>query len=56
MIHQAADLMKLNWAHLDHSIWRYMSGSTGSGGAEGERKNHEVRPSPTPNAKIIRTC
>lgn len=26
VILQAADLMKLNPAHLDHSIWRYMSG------------------------------
>ena len=26
IIHQAADLMKLDRAHLDHSIWRYMSG------------------------------
>jgi hypothetical protein len=25
IIHTAADLMKLNRAHLDHSIWRYMS-------------------------------
>lgn len=27
VVHNAADLMKLNRAHLDHSIWRYMSGS-----------------------------
>jgi hypothetical protein len=25
IIHSAADLMELNRAHLDHSIWRYMS-------------------------------
>ena len=37
IIHQAADLMKLNWAHLDHSIWRYMSGSRAVVG-QSERK------------------
>jgi hypothetical protein len=26
LVHQTADLMGLNRAHLDHSIWRYMSG------------------------------
>jgi hypothetical protein len=26
IVHGTADLMKLNRAHLDHSIWRYMSG------------------------------
>jgi hypothetical protein len=26
LIHQTADLMKLDRANLDHSIWRYMSG------------------------------
>jgi hypothetical protein len=25
IIHRAADIMELNRAHLDHSIWRYMS-------------------------------
>ena len=25
LVHQTADLMKVNRAHLDHSIWRYMS-------------------------------
>jgi hypothetical protein len=34
-IHRAADLMKLNRAHLDHSIWRYMSGDRGKSGAGG---------------------
>lgn len=28
IIHQAADLMKVGRAHLDHSIWRYMSPSS----------------------------
>jgi hypothetical protein len=30
IIHHAADLMSLNRAHLDHSIWRHMSGSRAS--------------------------
>ncbi len=30
IIHQAADLMSLNRALLDHSIWRYMSGGGAS--------------------------
>jgi hypothetical protein len=28
VFHRTADLMGLDRAHLDHSIWRYMSGST----------------------------
>jgi len=27
VVHRTADLMQLDRAHLDHSIWRYMSGS-----------------------------
>jgi hypothetical protein len=30
IVHRTADLMQLNRAHLDHSIWRYMSGSKAS--------------------------
>jgi hypothetical protein len=26
LVHRTADLMRLDRAHLDHSIWRYMSG------------------------------
>lgn len=28
IVHETADLMEIDRAHLDHSIWRYMSGDT----------------------------
>jgi len=30
LVHKTADLMQLDRAHLDHSIWRYMSGGKAS--------------------------
>jgi len=30
IVHRTADLMQLNRSHLDHSIWRYLSGSKAS--------------------------
>ena len=48
VLHRTADLMKLDRAHLDHSIWRYMSGDETAVSKGGPCRGHFA---PTPKMK-----